>query len=111
MSEIYEFSREEMETERPKLMARLAAASKGGLWYENLAEAGVETVFVAFDSDEIKTAQILGWQTVSRTLKCVAIESYAKGVGSELVEASGCWQPEADECPAFWAKMADRFGE
>lgn len=111
MSEVYEFSAEEMMTERPKLMARLAAASKGGLWYADLAEAGVETVFVAFDSDEIKTAQILGWQTVSRTNKCVAIESYSQGVGSELVEASGCWQPEHNENPAFWAKMAERFGE
>lgn len=110
MAEVYEFSKGEM-NERPRMMARLAEASKGGLWYSDLDEAGVETIFVAFDGDEIKTAAILGWQTVSRAHKCVAIESYAKGVGSELVEVSGCWQPEHNENPGFWAKMAERFGD
>jgi hypothetical protein len=76
------------------------------LWYEDLEEAGVENLYVAYDGDKI-----IGFQTVNADNRCVAIESIeqVKGIGSALVEASGCYKPEKNECPEFWEKMAEIY--
>ena len=76
------------------------------LWYEDLEEAGVESLYVAYDG-----GKIIGFQTVNADNRCVAIESIeqGKGIGFALVAASGCYKPEKNECPEFWAKMAERI--
>ena len=76
------------------------------LWYDDLEEAGVQLLYVAYNGDKI-----IGFQTVNGDNRCVAIESIeqGKGIGFALVAASGCYKPEKNECPEFWAKMAERI--
>ena len=76
------------------------------LWYEELEEAGVQSLFVAYDGDKI-----VGFQTINADNRCIAIEALetGRGIGTALVEVSGCYKPERNECPEFWAKMAERF--
>ena len=79
------------------------------LWYEDLEEAGVESLYVAYDGDKI-----VGFQTVNADNRCIALEALeaGKSIGFALVEASGCYKPEKNENQEFWArmaKMAERF--
>ena len=80
------------------------------LWYEDLEEAGVEDVFVAFDG-----GTVIGFQTVDRDGYCCAIEVLeeyqGQGIGKLLVKESGCFKPDRNECPEFWAKMEEEFGD
>lgn len=80
------------------------------LWWDDLEEAGVDRLFVAFDAQGV----VIGFQTVSPDGLCVAIEvldtAQGQGVARALVEESGCWRPEDDQCPEFWEKMAEEFG-
>jgi GNAT superfamily N-acetyltransferase len=81
-------------------------ASWSSLWYEDLEEAGVDQVWVAFVDGEA-----VGFQTVNGDGRCVAIEVHAdfqgKGIAAALVEASGAWKPEYNSHKEFWSKMAD----
>jgi len=76
------------------------------LWYEELEEAGVKNLYVAYDGDKI-----VGFQTVNADNRCIAIESIdqGKGIGSALVAESGCYKPEKNECPEFWEKMMEIY--
>ena len=76
------------------------------LWYEDLEEAGVKALYVAYDGDKI-----VGFQTVNKDDLCIALEALeaGKSIGFALVEASGCYKPEKNACPEFWARMAERF--
>lgn len=51
---------------------------------------------------------IVGFQTVNLDGLCVAIEVIddflGRGVATQLVEGSGCWEPEDDCCPEFLEK-------
>lgn len=77
------------------------------LWYEDLAEAEVESLFVAYDGDKI-----IGFQAVNADNRCIAIEviEQGRGIGTALVEASGCYKPERNEAPEFWEKMNEIYG-
>ena len=77
------------------------------LWYEDLEESGVESLYVAYDGDKI-----VGFQTVNADNRCIAIEALvsSRGIGTALVEASGCYKPERNECPEFWEKMNEIYG-
>lgn len=81
--------------------------SKFALWCSELEDAGVESVWIAEVAGEI-----VGFLTVSIDGLCVAIESLLErqGIGTALVEESGTWRPEQDECPEFWEKMEEKFG-
>lgn len=74
------------------------------LWWSDLEEAGVTSMFVAFDGDKP-----VGFQTVNIDGLCVAIEVkddyQGKGIARELVEESGCIKPERNGHKSFW----DRF--
>lgn len=80
------------------------------LWWSDFEEAGVDRLFVAFDDED----DVIGFQTINRDGLCVAIEviesAKGQGVGRLLVEESNCWRPEQNECPEFWAKMAEELG-
>ena len=84
--------------------------SKFDLWWSDFEEAGVDRLFVAFDDE----GDVIGFQTINADGKCVAIEvvesAQGKGIGRALVEESGCWKPEDNQCPGFWEKMAEEFG-
>lgn len=77
------------------------------LWYEDLEEAEVESLYVAYDGDKI-----IGFQTVNADNRCIAIEAVrqGKGIGTALVEASSCYKPERNEAPEFWEKMNEIYG-
>ena len=79
----------------------------GGLWWPDFEEAGIEKCFVAFLGDEV-----VGFQTVNASCDCVAIEAkyQNQGIGRALVQESGCYRPDRNECPEFWAKMTEEFG-
>lgn len=78
-----------------------------GLWWSDFEEARIERCYIAWKGDEV-----VGFQTVNFDGSCVAIESRypGQGIGKALVEESGCWKPDRNECPEFWAKIADEFG-
>jgi GNAT superfamily N-acetyltransferase len=75
--------------------------SKFGLWWADLEEAGIETVYLAWDGDTIT-----GFQTVSLDGLCVAIEVdpefQGQGIARALINESGCTKPERNENPEFW---------
>lgn len=79
------------------------------LWWGDFEEACIDRCYIAFDGDDA-----IGFQTVDRDGLCVAIEVKAeyqgKGIASMLVEESGCWKPDRNECPEFWESMKKKFG-
>ena len=100
--EIFEYSVEAIPFEQ--------MADSFDLWWGDLDEAGVESVFIAEDGD-----MIIGFETVSADGLCVAIEVVddylGQGVATQLVKESGCYRPENDCSPEFWGKMQTLFGE
>lgn len=80
-----------------------------GLWWGDFEEAGIEKCFVAFDGDKP-----VGFQTVNRDGDCTAIEIKSdyqgKGIAGLLVEESGCYRPDRNENPEFWAAMEGKYG-
>lgn len=104
MINVYELS----EIESPdKYIQQL---SWSNLWYEDLNEARVSKVFFAFEDDG---DEVVAFQTVSSDDLCVAIETKdgftGKGAARSLIEESNCWKPERNECPDFWAHIAEDF--
>lgn len=77
------------------------------LWWSDFEEAEIERCYIAFDSDFP-----VAFQTVNQDGLCVAIEVkpeyQGKGIAGRLVDESGCYRPERDEFPEFWAAMAKR---
>ena len=75
------------------------------LWYNDLEQAGVDRLYVA-ESDD----RVIGFMTVNADRQCVAIEVagdwLGKDVGTALVEEAWVFEPERNECPGFWSKMA-----
>ncbi len=50
----------------------------------------------------------MGW---ARCLKSAQNQQYkGQGIGRALVQESGCYRPDRNECPEFWAKMTEEFG-
>ena len=84
----------------------LAMNKKFMLWYDELEEAGVEEIFVAYSEE----GNIIGFQSVSFDNKCVAIEVIPeyqnKGVALALLDFSGCSTPERNENESFWKKIS-----
>lgn len=80
-----------------------------GLWWGDFDEAGIERCYIAFDGDTP-----VGFQTINSDGYCVAIEVKAdyqgRGIASSLVEESGCYRPDRDENPEFWAAMEEKHG-
>lgn len=80
-----------------------------GLWWSDFEESGIKRCYFAFDGDNV-----VGFQTVDGDGFCTAIEvqpSYrGKGVSVALIEESGCFRPDRNENPDFWAAMQERFG-
>lgn len=76
-----------------------------GLWWEDLEEAGVDRVALAWDGDDI-----IGYQTISIDGLCVAIEvkesHMGQGISRNLIEESGCNRPERNENPEFWEAVS-----
>lgn len=81
--------------------------AKFSLWYSDLKEAGIESIWLAESEGEI-----IGFLSANADGLCVAIESIdpGQGVGTALVQGSGIWRPEQNECPEFWEKMEEKFG-
>lgn len=81
-----------------------------GLWFDDFEEAGIERCYFAFRGDEV-----VGFQTVDCDGKCTAIEVKSewqgRGVSSALIEESGCYRPDRNENPEFWAAMEEKFGD
>lgn len=77
------------------------------LWWSDLEEAGIESVFFALDGD-----RVIGFQTLNIDGKCVAIEVDAeyqgRGVATALVEFSGGYRPESNENPEFWEAIKSK---
>jgi GNAT superfamily N-acetyltransferase len=75
-----------------------------GLWWGDFEEAGVSRCYFAFEGDEV-----VGFQTVNGDGLCVAIEVKSayqgQGIARSLVEESGCYKPERNECPEFWDNL------
>jgi hypothetical protein len=75
------------------------------LWYEDLEEAGVYSLIVAWDGDDV-----IGFQTINDCNECVAIEvkdsHLGQGISRLLIEESGCSKPERNENPEFWEAVA-----
>jgi GNAT superfamily N-acetyltransferase len=80
-----------------------------GLWFGDFEVSGVDRCYFAFDGDDV-----VGFQTVDGDGKCTAIEVKAdwqgRGVSSALIEESGCYRPDRNENPEFWAAMEEKFG-
>lgn len=80
-----------------------------GLWWGDFEEAGIERCYVAFDGDTP-----IGFQTVDGDGLCTAIEVHpdyqGKGIAAMLIEESGCYRPDQNENPEFWATMEERYG-
>jgi GNAT superfamily N-acetyltransferase len=81
------------------------------LWYDDLEEAGVTDVLVAFSEE----GDIVGFQSVNSDNRCVAIEVISEfqnqGIGTALIGHSGCYLPERNENGEFWEKMKVRYSE
>lgn len=79
------------------------------LWWQDFEEADVDSIYVA----ETGLGAVVGFQTINPDGLCVAIEVHpdfrGQGIGSMLVEESGCWKPERNEAPGFWEKMEDLY--
>lgn len=75
-----------------------------GLWWSDFEEAGIETCYIAWVGDVA-----VGYQTVDIDGLCVAIEVreefQSQGIGSQLVNESGCSTPRENECPEFWSNF------
>lgn len=99
---IYEYSREEIDDS--------LFDWSDGHWWPDFEEAGIDRCYIAWSDN-----QAVGYQTINRDGLCVAIEVHPdfhrQGVASALVEDSGCWQPEDNESPDFWAAMEAKFAE
>jgi GNAT superfamily N-acetyltransferase len=80
------------------------------LWWSDFEEAGIERLWLAEDDE----GDVVGFLTANGDGHCVAIEviesAQGRGIARALVEESNCWKPDRDECPEFWAKMAEEFG-
>jgi GNAT superfamily N-acetyltransferase len=102
MFNVYEYELSEVPCE--------SLESKFSLWWSEFEESGTEQVWLAEDS----RGDVVGFLTANADGLCLAIEviesAQGQGVARMLVEESGCWKPERDENPEFWAKMADEFG-
>ena len=103
-----------IDMEEVETVAKEINAWSMGLWYgsteDDMYEAGVNRLFVAYDDDE----NIVGYQTVSGDGLCVAIETHpqwrGKGVAAAIIDESGCYRPEQNQNPGFWAKMEEVYG-
>jgi len=76
------------------------------LWYEDLEEAGVSSLVLAWDGDDI-----VGFQSINSDNRCVAIEvkdsHQGQGISRLMIEESGCYKPERNENPEFWGIVAN----
>jgi GNAT superfamily N-acetyltransferase len=76
------------------------------LWWGEFDEAGIESCWVALDSD-----RVVGFQSINADGHCVAIEVLpelqGQGIATALVQYTGCDRPERNECPEFWAKFEE----
>jgi GNAT superfamily N-acetyltransferase len=79
------------------------------LWVEDFETAMIDSCWIAFDGD-----RPVAFQTVNGDGLCVAIEVadeyLGQGIGSALVEESGCYRPEDNQCEEFWEKMEEIYG-
>lgn len=80
-----------------------------GLWWGDFEEAHIDRCYVAFTGDDTP----VGFLTVNADGFCVAIEVHpdyqGQGIGLQLVEESGCYRPDRNECPEFWKKVQEKF--
>ena len=80
------------------------------LWWSDFEDAGIERLWLAEDNH----GNVVGFLTSNADGFCVAIEviesAKGQGVARALIEESNCWRPDRNECPGFWAKMAEEFG-
>jgi ribosomal protein S18 acetylase RimI-like enzyme len=79
------------------------------LWFDDFEMAGIAKCYFAFDGDTP-----VGFQTVDRDGFCTAIEVkpdyQGQGIASMLVDESGCYRPDRNENPDFWAAMEEKYG-
>ena len=78
------------------------------LWYEDLEEAGIVSVVLAWDGNDI-----VAFQSINCDNRCVAIEvkdsHQGQGISRLLIEESGCYKPERNENPSFWEHVAEVY--
>jgi len=55
----------------------------------------------------------VGYMIINGDWRCVAIEVkdefLGQGIARKLVETSGCFYPEDDQCPEFWERIHQIF--
>ena len=77
------------------------------LWYDDLEEAGITRVIVAYDDG------VVGFQTINNDGKTVAIETIesrrGEGIGFLMILESGSYKPERNENPEFWEHVAELY--
>lgn len=99
--EIFNYSTEEITAKMNEEISQWS----NGLWWEDLEEAGVERIALAWDGDDI-----IGYQTISLDGLCVAIEvkdtHMGQSISRQLIEESGCNRPERNENPEFWEAVS-----
>ena len=81
-----------------------------GLWWGDFEEAAIQDCYVVLDNDNP-----VGFQTINTDGFCTAIEIHpeyqGRGLASALIEESGCWCPDRNENPEFWAAIASKYCE
>lgn len=84
--------------------------SEFSLWWSDWEEAGIECCYLALNEE----GDVVGFQTINIDGLCIAIEVkegfQGQGIGSMLIESSGCWNPDRNECPEFWESMQEKYG-
>jgi GNAT superfamily N-acetyltransferase len=86
-----------------------------GLWFPDFEESNAERCYLVFDESENSEDQDfpVGFQTINGDGNCVAIEVHpdhqGKGLALRLIEESGCYEPDRDENPEFWATVKEKF--
>lgn len=107
--EIYEYSVSDfIETDDDGQMSDDINSWSIGLWFDDWDRTDVEKIYLAWDDNDI-----VGFQTVNSSFKTTAIEvkeSYrGQDISIKLIEYSECYEPDRNENPEFWARVASEY--
>ena len=109
--EVYSYTISEfLETDEDGEMTQECYSWTIGLWFDEWEQSGVETIYLAWDDNDI-----VGFQTVNSDNQTIAIEikesHKGQGISRLLIEESGSYLPERNENPTFWGWALKEYGE